>query len=168
MALEGVAFRRQETWQTKVQNHSVTGSPASRAWLIITKKPLHCTNTSFQHYLGSNPFTQARAILYLACTACLEITVWTAWGLDDGQPSAFLKLPKSSLFLQNCVCGPTFPLDWRTSRCLLKEVIEIQCKLRPDFQEKKLSSKNFPGPRFQETLFRCLIYAYNVRSRNKF
>lgn len=103
----------------------------------MTVKLLH--KYQFQQYLCSNPFPQARAILCLAYTACLE-SVWTAWGLDNGQLSIFLKLPKSSLFLQNCVCGPTFLLDWRTSTYLLKEVIEIQCKLRPDFQEKKNST----------------------------
>lgn len=133
----------------------------------MTMKLLHCTNTSLQLYLGSNPFAQARVILYFACIACLEITVWTACGLDDGQHSTFLKLPKNSLFLHNCVYGPSFPLDWRNSRCLLKEVIEIQCKLRPDFQEKQFGSKNFPGTSLQDTLFRCSICVYSMMSKNK-
>lgn len=123
-------------------------------WLILTVKLLLCANTSSIWALILL-LKQGQSCTWFALTVWKK-TVWTAWGLNNGQLSTFLKLPRSSLFLQNCVCGPTFPLDWRPSRCLLKEVIEIQCKLRPDFQ-KKFSSKNFPSSSFQD-----MIWMFNI------
>lgn len=66
-------------------------------------------------------------------------------------------------FTALCLC---FHQTWGPARCLLKEVIEIQCKSRPDFQERERERKKnqqyFPGRRRQDALFRCPICGYGT------